>query len=815
MAMPPGDTSGAFPVISDPRDLDPRSGSPGERLLFNNRGTVIALCLLVTAALGIQAARTEVGVSFDKMIPGGHPWVTNYRRHAEDLREAGNALRIAVETTRGTVYDRAYLETLRALNDEVLMIHGVDRPYMRSLWTPSTRWIAVTEEGLEGGPVIPDDYDGSPASLARVRHNVERSGLVGHLVAADLRSTVVVVPLLERDAATGRPPDYRRLARELEAVRARFDSEAIDVHVTGFAQIMGDLIAGMDQMLMFFSIAPLIALLAIYGYTRSWRSALLVVLCSLTAVVWLLGLMKTLGLELDPYSLLVPFLIFAIGVSHGAQKMNGINQDIARGTHRLVAARYTFRRLFMAGLTALLAAAAGFAALTLVPIGAVRQLAVAATIGVAGLVFTNLMLLPVLLSYVGIGRAAAVRAVAAAAAGAGEREPRLLRPFVRFTRPDWAMAALAAGVALAAGALVVTRHLRIGDLDEGAPELRPDSRYNRDAAFMTAHYAASTDVLVVMVSTPEYRCAAYRTMDATDVLEGRLRELPGVASTSSLATLSRRAAAGLNEGSLKWYDIPRNEASLNTIAAQAPRDFADYQCHLLPVYVYLQDHRAETLARVTDAVTAFAARNDGPEAQFQLAAGNAGFEAATNAVVRQADRTTKLAVYAAVILLCFLSFRSWRAVACATLPLLLTSLLCEALMVFLGIGVKVATLPVIALGVGLGVDYALYVLSVTLARMRQGQPLHEAYRQSLAFTGKVVVLAGVTLSVSVATWAFSDIKFQADMGKLLAFMFGWNILATLVLVPALARFLLRPRPALTRPVPSPTPRLATDAPAPG
>src|SRR5437879_6750036 len=104
--------------------------------------------------------------------------------------------------------------------------------------------------------------------------------------------------------------------------------------------------------------------------------------------------------------------------------------------------------------------------------------------------------------------------------------------------------------------------------------------------------------------------------------------------------------------------------------------------------------------------------------------------------------------------------------------------------------VKVATLPLIALGVGIGVDYSLYVLSVMLARMRAGASLSDAYYHALLFTGKVVMLTGVTLAIAVATWAFSPIKLQADMGILLAFMFIWNMLGALILLPALACFLL-------------------------
>src|SRR5262249_29496495 len=200
----------------------------------------------------------------------------------------------------------------------------------------------------------------------------------------------------------------------------------------------------------------------------------------------------------------------------------------------------------------------------------------------------------------------------------------------------------------------------------------------------------------------------------------------------------------------------------------------------------------------------FAAQHDTKDRSFLLAAGTAGIEAATNIVVRDANRTMLLYVYGAVILLCFITFRSWRAVIVAVVPLAITSILCEALMVALGIGVKVATLPVIALGVGIGVDYALYLLSVQLAQQRKGVPLTEAYKHAVQFTGKVVALVGITLAAGVITWAWSPIKFQADMGILLTFMFIWNMIGALVLIPALSHFLLPTgvvrKPRAARPV---------------
>lgn len=779
-------------IPQNPKDFDPRSGSLVERALFNHRLVVLALCVLVTAILGFQSRHLVLNAIFEKSIPQQHPYVQNYLKHRADLAGLGNAVRIAVANPDGTIYDAHYLDVLRKLSDEVFLVPGVDRAHMKSLWTPTTRWTGVTEEGLEGGPVIPDGYDGSPAALERLEINVARSGEIGQTVALDRRSSMIFVPLLDTDS-DGHALDYGTFAERIEALRSKYGKQGVEIHVTGFAKLVGDLIDGVHAVLGFFALAVLIAMGILYWFTRCARSTVLVVVASLTAVVWQLGLLPLLGYSLDPYSILVPFLVFAIGMSHGAQKMNGIMQDVGRGMGKLIAARLTFRRLFMAGLTALLADAVGFAVLLVIDIQVIRELAIAASIGVAMLIFTNLILLPILLSFVGVSPKAAERSLRAeAAVQVGGSRQRLWALLDRFTRRRWATGALLTGVLLAVAGFSTARHLKIGDLDPGAPELRADSRYNRDVAFINRAYGASSDVLAVMVETPDGQCADYGTLNKVDALEWELRQLDGVDSTSTLALLNRRMLSALNEGNPKWYDLTPNQSMLNTVTAGAPRGLYNDACSLLTLYVYLRDHKADTLTGVVDHIEGFARANDTHEVKFQLAAGSAGIEAATNIVVKQAWRQMLYLVYGAVVLLCFIAFRSWRAVLVAVLPLMLTSVLAEALMVGLGMGVKVATLPVIALGVGIGVDYALYILSVTLAQLREGKSLSEAYYRALLFTGRVVTLTGVTLAIGVITWIASPIKFQADMGLLLAFMFLWNMLGALVLLPALAHFLLRP-----------------------
>ena len=506
----------------------------------------------------------------------------------------------------------------------------------------------------------------------------------------------------------------------------------------GFAKLIGELIDGLLKVMLFFGVAALIATAIIYAYTRCVRSTALVIACSLVAVVWQLGLVALFGFELDPFSILVPFLVFAIGVSHGAQKMNGIMQDIGRGTHKLVAARYTFRRLFLAGLTALLADAVGFAVLMVIDIPVIQELALTASIGVAVLIFTNLLLLPVLLSYTGVSATAAERSLKEEKRrdrGQGPGQALgLARPLHRRGAGRWARSRVSAVLAVAGFA--VSTHLKIGDLDPGAPELRPDSRYNRDNAYITAELRA---VLRPVRGDRQDRQGGLPQV--SDAGRGRppgvdAAQVPGVQTTVSLADAARQITAGSFEGNPKWLTHQpqpgraqlRGAAGLGQQPGPVQHRVLGDAGDRLPRRSQGRDARPRRAGRRANSPPSTTTRT----AQFLLAAGSAGIEAATNIVVEQANRTMLLYVYAAVIVLCFITFRSWRAVVVAVVPLVLTSILCEALMVALGIGVKVATLPVIALGVGIGVDYALYLLSVQLAQQRAGLPLTRGLQEGRA-----------------------------------------------------------------------------------
>src|SRR5215468_47084 len=219
------DSFDPMPVVRDLAGFDPKSGSRLERLIFNNRLVVVAVCAAITVVLAIVAAtKLTLNASFERMIPQSHPYIKNYLAHQKDLRGLGNAVRVVVENPNGDIFDPAYLETLKKVSDELVLTPGVDRAWVKSLWTPNVRWTEVTEEGFRGGPVMPDSYNGSPAGVEQLKENLARSGIVGSLVANNFKSSMIFVPLLDKEPGTGRRIDYHELSKVLEEkIRGRYE----------------------------------------------------------------------------------------------------------------------------------------------------------------------------------------------------------------------------------------------------------------------------------------------------------------------------------------------------------------------------------------------------------------------------------------------------------------------------------------------------------------------------------------------------------------------------------------------------------------
>jgi predicted RND superfamily exporter protein len=337
--------------------------------------------------------------------------------------------------------------------------------------------------------------------------------------------------------------------------------------------------------------------------------------------------------------------------------------------------------------------------------------------------------------------------------------------------------------------------VKIGDLHAGVPELRPDSRYNVDSRMITNKFSIGVDLISVITETGPEGCIDYNKMEAMDRFAWHMQNVEGVKDVVALPQVLKVVNAGWNEGYPKWRVLSRDPRVLVQSGAriETSTGLLDRECSAMPVMMFTTDHKAETIDRVVSEVKGYRAAHPTEGVEFRLATGNVGVMAAQNEEVSASQFPILLGVFSAVILMCWATFRSFRAVLCIVLPLGLVSVLAYALMTYLEIGLKVNTLPVVALGVGVGVDYGIYIYSRFQEYLERGEPIRAAYEHALRVTGSAVIFTGITLGIGVFTWIFSPLQLQVDMGILLTFMFMVNMLGAILVLPALASWILPAR----------------------
>jgi predicted RND superfamily exporter protein len=788
------------------RPADGRIALALEKTIFGNRIAIVAVFALVTILLAIVAARgLRIDASFTKQLPLEHEYMQTFVKHQSEFGGANRVL-IALVARDGNMFSAGFFDALKKATDEVLVMEGIDRTRVQSLFTPNVRYMEVVEGGIEAGNVVDSEFVPTPEALAKVRENILKAGIRGRLVANDFSGALVSAIVLEQDA-TGQPIDPIEVARALEervrekiqgnefivqAQSTSYQGSPIDVHMIGFAKVVGDIADGAMSVVIFAVVTILLTLLAVWYYVQSLKVAFVPIVCSIIAVIWQLGTLVALGYGIDPLGLLVPFLIFAIGVSHGVQKISAVKEAAVAGLSSMDAAKQTFRQLFMPAIIALLADLVGFITILLIPVQVVQEMAVTASIGVAIVILTDLILLPVLVSWVRWDDQYKSRVE--------QRQAKVTeywRRLARITERGPALLIIGIAALLAVFGVWKGRETPIGDTQSGVPELRADSRYNRDSNIITSKFSIGVDILTVIVETKEPACTNHAVMTAIDTFAWKMRNVEGVQEVMTLPVVAKIAIAGWNEGSLKWRNIPRepNQLTQSTRYIETSTGLLNADCNVIPVMLFLRDHKADTIERVVAEVKAWRTLNPIDGATFNLATGNVGVMAATNEEVKAKEYPILGWVFAAVILMCLLTFRSLLGTVLVFLPLALVSILVYAVMAMVGIGLKVSTLPMVALGAGIGVDYGIYLWSRMQEFLDAGDSVRTAYEKTMRVTGASIIFTGITLAIGVVTWVFSPLKFQADIGVMLTFMFFVNMLGAIILLPALAAWFIKPKAA--------------------
>lgn len=842
-----------------------------EPFIYARRWLSMGVLLVLTAFFLWQASMLKNDAGFDKSIPLGHPYMHVLKQYQADFGSANTVLIALIETPQNEhpdIYNAQFFKRLKEVTNAVFFLPGVDRSRVSSLFTPDVRYIEVVEDGFKGGNVVPSDFAPSPQEFAKIKNHVADAGIIGRYTTKDQRGAMVFAQLLEVNPVTGKRIDYEETAKQLEQIRQKFQDQDISIHILGFAKVVGDVIDQAKVVVGFFLLTLVMTMILLWLYIGSFELALLPLVCSVTAVVWEFGLLHLLGYGLDPFAILVPFLILAVSVSHGVQYVNAWVGEVEQN-HRnsFDASLHTWRRLAIYGTMAIMTDVAGFAMIYLIPIEIIREMAINACLGMLAIIITNKVMMPIWLTWVKVKDIDAFMVKQ-------KRRDDLYEPVWRLisnmVRPKPAIIALLICGVLLGWSLWAGKDLQIGDSHKGVPILLPDSRYNQDDAAINKHFAIGTDILSVIAEADANSCTHYPVLQQLDTFAWRISNLTSaVTSTVSLPQVTGIVYQAFTEGEPKWHALPRNKYAIAQTLTQIPPStgLLNPSCNAMNIMIFTKDHRATTINRIVDVTEHFNQQNaqeffdlhknvdarycdaktaarrhygvlgternnlqaklkkrgyddekisadtayrnlTDEEAQaklkwlgmtkicpvnFALASGNVGVMAATNEVVHHLEKIILLYVYIAIAACVFISFFEWQSIVCIMLPLALVSWMAYAVMALFDVGMTVGTLPVIALAVGIGVDYGIYNYATLADALNSGYKMREAYFKTMTMTGKAVIFTGITLGIGVATWLFSGLQFQRDMGKMLVFMFTANMFGAILIMPALATFLLKER----------------------
>ena len=765
-------------------------------LLIGLRNVWSVVFVAATLFFGYSATKVQLDPGFLKLIPVQHEYMRTMMHYMKDFSGANTLLVNLRWKGEGDIYNPEFMKAMQEATDEVFFIPGINRTKVSSIFTPNTIYIEITEEGFNGEPVVPATFSATPEELERVRHNVGLSGQIGLIVANDGKSALVRADLQDYDPnapADQQRVDYWEVQKKLEEIRNKFEKGNVEVNIIGFARLLGDVIYGLIGVFAFFGLAFAITVALLYWYTRSARMTVTAVIVALLPVLWLIGILPLIGFGIDPMSILVPFLIFSIGVSHAVQMTNAWRQEVCAGASSVEAAHASFRKLFIPGAVALLTNALGFAVIMFIDIPIVHELGITACLGVLLMIITNKMILPIILTHLKLEESS----VKQSTRSDSPRMARLWGSIARCADPRYSLWVFGACLVLLGVSTVLSRGLVIGDTGRGAPELRADSRYNYDDRVINQSYNIGTDVLTVIVEAPNFEgdsCLQYPVINLVDRFELFLNGVSGVQSVTSSAGIGKLVISSFNEGNPRMRALPRSQVGLSTGSKGFDPNLGinNESCRAIQVMIFMKNHEGATIAHVISEIKRFIALNPTEGVTMRLASGNVGVMAATIEAVSAAEVRMLLAIFGALTILCLITFRSWRAVLCVIVPLTIVSIFCNALMASLGIGLKVATLPVIALGVGVGVDYGIYLFERIQHHMRdEGVSFAAAFENAMRERGSAAVFTAITMAVAVGTWTLSALKFQADMGLLLSFMFLVNMLGAICLLPAMGSWLFR------------------------
>jgi len=773
------------------------------RFQLKYRYPIIILVGILTVIFCFNIHRKlEIKTDFFELYPPKHPYIQLYKEF-RDMFGSANVLSVIIERTDGNdIYNPTTLRKIDELTLGILRIKGCNPNQVRSIAHPGVKNITISAYGITVYPLMAPCVPRNDEEAKRFRKVVySNEGIRGFYISLDDKASVVNAGFWEEGV------DLRNLYEEVKELAASVEDENHKTHIAGYPMLYSWIAHYMTEIWLILGINLLAKFILLIYYFRTVRGLVIPSFSMLLSIIWGLGFASFMDFSLDPLLFVVPLLLSSRALSHSCQCMERYQQEyaVSGNVHRAIVTAYS--SLYPAATLAIVTDGVGILCVAIATIPLIQKLAFFSSFWIISIYISVVLLNPVLLSFLGPPK---VR----------EADLELQKEFlpenstkgiygrvIRFlyylSGPKARWGVLTAIVLLLfGGGYLTTTYLTVGDASAGAAILYPDHPYNVADKKMNSDFVGSSQLIVIAKGKEK---GAIKNKKALATLEklGSFMEsnIDSVGGTLSLTDLVQRIFRMYHEGHPKWGMVPVKDRDLGAM-------FYVLSCNMEPgemdqfvnlpdythsnVTAFLRNYDNLIIRNAIAKVKEFAKDVDADKEskiEIKLAGGILGILAAVNEEVEWSYWSILLAIFSSTFLLCLFAFRSVKVALVLLIPLAASQLLCELTMMFLNIDLNIDSLPVAAIGVGLGIDYGIYLLSRLREESLGGRNFDEARFTALATTGKVILFTAFNLSVGVSFWLFSAVKFQAEMGLLIGLLLWFNCLGALVFIPALTGIL--------------------------
>ena len=771
--------------------------------MVKNRILFLTLIGMVSLFFFYHFLKLPVKTCFADLLPQKHPYIQVHNK-IRNIFGGANQVLIMVQVRKGDIFNRKTLEKVKWISQELEKVPGIDPYKIRSISVPKMKDFSFSSGTMTIDPLMFPDIPKNKAEMDRLRDKIySNPRYYGPYVSYDSKKTLIMVDFLEEEI------DYPAVFKFLSRIREQTEDDNHIINIAGEPMHLGYIDRHTGQVLLVLGVTVLAIIIVLFAYFRNIRAVFIPVFSAGLSAVWGLGFMSLVGYSLDPLILVLPFLIALMTARHSMQCMSRYMEEYIAERNIQVAAEKTIACMFLPGVTSIITDALGIALVAIATIPILTKIAVACSFWCVATVILSVVLAPLIL----------------ACFPETERLRKYIQRTVSNEKPGYRERCLGAigrwipkkGKWIVAGfSLIIVsvgwnyaEKIQVGDFMPGSSILWPWHRYNKDAFRITFSMPLLNPLYVIMEGDEDSGYEEGRggfvsrgtTLREMDRFQRYIMKHDRVMFTTSIVNTVPGYLMSTYEDDPQWYHLPREDKVLHFITHRmlhsgAPGTwdkFVGSEDKYANIIIYCRDKMPKTTESVLNYIKDYMEETPGPPGgKYLLAGGAVGVQAGVRDVIAGAQIWNLIFALGGVFLFCAINFRSLSAGLILTVPLAVSNVLTFALMGAYNIGLTVNTYPVASVGIGLGVDYGIYFMSRLVEESKNGVGLDEAIYNTLRTNGKAIVQIATTLTVGLLIWIFSSLKFQAEMGALLAILLFLNMLGALLLVPTLT-CILKPK----------------------